>query len=131
MIGTNLLFDGVSFDIHKLTDEKIGTEFVSYLADATDMTKVDAPRTFKFPPMDGENISGYTSIILLAESHISIHTWPEKNLFAIDIFSCKKDYDVKKAEEEIIKFFNVKFYNSQVLFRSVPMPKIKAKIKNF
>ena len=31
---------------------------------------------------------GVTGVLLLAESHISIHTWPEKNYAAIDIFMC-------------------------------------------
>ncbi len=34
---------------------------------------------------------GVTAFILLAESHISIHTWPERNYVAIDIFSCGKN----------------------------------------
>ncbi|QLG47295.1 adenosylmethionine decarboxylase [Costertonia aggregata] len=32
---------------------------------------------------------GVTGFILLAESHISIHTWPEHNYAAVDVFSCK------------------------------------------
>lgn len=32
---------------------------------------------------------GVTGVILLEESHISIHTWPEHNYAAIDVFSCK------------------------------------------
>lgn len=31
---------------------------------------------------------GVTAISLLSESHISIHTWPEKGEAAIDIFTC-------------------------------------------
>ena len=31
---------------------------------------------------------GLTGIILLAESHISVHTWPEKGEAAIDVFTC-------------------------------------------
>jgi S-adenosylmethionine decarboxylase len=31
---------------------------------------------------------GVTGVIMLAESHISIHTWPEDNMAAIDIFIC-------------------------------------------
>jgi len=31
---------------------------------------------------------GLTGVIVLAESHISIHTWPEKNYAAIDVFMC-------------------------------------------
>ena len=31
---------------------------------------------------------GVTGLVMLAESHISIHTWPEKHFAAIDIFMC-------------------------------------------
>jgi S-adenosylmethionine decarboxylase len=31
---------------------------------------------------------GVTGVVLLAESHISIHTWPESGLAAADIFMC-------------------------------------------
>ncbi|WP_428333062.1 adenosylmethionine decarboxylase [Novosphingobium sp.] len=31
---------------------------------------------------------GVTGVVLLAESHISIHTWPEHGLAAVDIFVC-------------------------------------------
>lgn len=31
---------------------------------------------------------GITGVVLLAESHISVHTWPEQGFAAIDIFMC-------------------------------------------
>lgn len=34
--------------------------------------------------------SGITGVVLLAESHISIHTWPEFGFAAADIFMCGK-----------------------------------------
>jgi S-adenosylmethionine decarboxylase len=33
---------------------------------------------------------GFTAIYLLSESHISIHTYPEKNYAAIDIYTCRQ-----------------------------------------
>jgi S-adenosylmethionine decarboxylase len=39
---------------------------------------------------------GITGVVLLAESHISIHTWPECQLAAVDIFMCG-EADGKRA----------------------------------
>ena len=65
---------------------------------------------YKFSPQ------GITGVVLLAESHISISTWPEINYVAIDIFTCgeksmpykaleylKKEFQPKKVEIKEIK----------------------------
>lgn len=38
-----------------------------------------------FHPFEG---GGITGVLLLAESHITIHTWPEKSYAALDLFMC-------------------------------------------
>jgi S-adenosylmethionine decarboxylase len=40
------------------------------------------PQIHQFEPQ------GLTGIVLLAESHISIHTWPERGEAAVDVFTC-------------------------------------------
>jgi S-adenosylmethionine decarboxylase len=40
---------------------------------------------------------GVTGILLLAESHISIHTWPEHRLAAVDIFTCGDSMSPEKT----------------------------------
>jgi len=51
------------------------------------------------------NPHGITGFILLAESHISIHTWPEMKYVAIDIFSCGKDSQPYRGLEYLKKEF--------------------------
>lgn len=50
------------------------------------------PQIHQFTPQ------GLTGIILLAESHISIHTWPERGEAAVDVFTCG-GHDSRKIAE--------------------------------
>jgi S-adenosylmethionine decarboxylase len=51
---------------------------------------------------------GMTAVILLAESHIAIHSWPEFNYLAIDIFTCGDQTKPKEALEYLKKEFKPK-----------------------
>jgi S-adenosylmethionine decarboxylase len=50
---------------------------------------------------------GYTGMVVIAESHISIHTYPEDNYIAIDIFSCRA-FDFMKANNICNDVFDIK-----------------------
>jgi len=52
--------------------------------------------------------TGSTAILLLAESHMSIHTWPEYNYIAIDIFTCGHEMKPEKALAYLEKSFKPK-----------------------
>jgi len=62
-----------------------------------------------------------TCIIALAESHISLHLWPEKEYISLDIFVCNlwKDNSLKakKIYQEIIDFFNPKSIEENLINR--------------
>ncbi|OYT58700.1 S-adenosylmethionine decarboxylase [Thermoplasmatales archaeon ex4484_30] len=63
------------------------------------------------------NPHGVTGIVLISESHISIHTWPEYEMVNLDIFTCG---DIKKSEiafQSFIKHFKPKSYRHYILDR--------------
>lgn len=51
---------------------------------------------------------GITGVILLAESHIALHSWPEREYLAIDIFTCGEKKMPRKALEYLRKVYNPK-----------------------
>lgn len=44
---------------------------------------------------------GVTGVLVVAESHISIHTWPELGYAALDVFTCGKNTDPMKVFKRI------------------------------
>ncbi len=50
---------------------------------------------------------GVTGVLVISESHISIHTWPEHGYAAVDIFTCK-NMDPAAEYEEIVKVLRPK-----------------------
>jgi len=48
---------------------------------------------------------GVSGVVLIAESHITIHTWPEDNYAAVDIFTCGKKMQPKIALSILKKEF--------------------------
>lgn len=49
--------------------------------------------------------AGVTGVVLLAESHLAIHTWPEKKYLTLDIFVCNLTRDNTKRAHRAFKMF--------------------------
>lgn len=78
--GTHLLLE--FWEASTLDDETAIEQALVGAAEAAGATVLDV-RLHTFLPS-----GGVTGVLLLAESHISIHTWPERSYAAIDIFMC-------------------------------------------
>ncbi|MGA2402898.1 MAG: S-adenosylmethionine decarboxylase, partial [Syntrophobacteraceae bacterium] len=63
-------------------------------------------------------VSGF---VLIAESHISIHTFPDKQYMSIDMFSCKP-FDTDMAVETIKSYFKIQKHEIKVLDRGQEFP---------
>ena len=62
--------------------------------------------------------SGVTGFVIIAESHISIHTFPRKNYVNIDIFSCRP-FDHDRALQDAKKLFDLNDTQSWLLERGL------------
>ena len=80
-MGEHYLLDLYQCDADKLDDEQLIKKLLHDAAYCAGMTILDTI-THKFYPQ------GVTGIVMLAESHISIHTWPEDRKAAVDVYTC-------------------------------------------
>ena len=109
----HLLLELYRCDCEKLNDEsflRCTLNRAAKLANATVLNLISN----KFEPQ------GVTAIALLAESHISIHTWPESNYSAVDIFTCGKNMMPELASQYLIQSLMVKEHSLRVIKRNPP-----------
>lgn len=80
-VGAHVLADFWGCQFEKLDDAELLMKSLRGAAKSANMT-ILGEEAYKFSPQ------GFTGLLLLSESHISIHTYPEKGYAAIDVFTC-------------------------------------------
>ena len=60
---------------------------------------------------------GVSVVVLVAESHISIHTWPEYDYAAADFFSCRTDVDPERVRAVLARTLNPERIEMQIIQR--------------
>ena len=110
----HLLLELYGCDYEKLNDEsflRCTLNKGAKLANATVLNLISN----KFEPQ------GVTAIALLAESHISIHTWPESNYSAVDIFTCGQNMLPELASKYLIEALKAEEHSLRIIERNPPV----------
>ncbi len=85
-LGRHVIAELLDCDRAALDDAKLVEDALLEAAKAT-KSKVISHYVYRFKP---HGVSGY---VLVAESHLSIHTWPEYGYAAVDVFTCGERTD--------------------------------------
>ncbi|MBI4298593.1 MAG: adenosylmethionine decarboxylase [Chloroflexi bacterium] len=101
----HLIIDGYGADYEKMQDVDLVYRFLDECPSSIGMTKITQPHviTYHGPKPEDWGVSGF---VIIAESHISVHTFPERGYINIDVFSCK-EFDSEAAVQEIRGVFSL------------------------
>ena len=105
-----------------LSDYSLHFNFLKMLPSLVDMTPITQPYVFPYSGLIPED-KGITGIVIIAESHLSVHSFEEKGYSFVDIFSCK-DFDIEKAIEIIIDIFKPESYDLNIVKRGKDFPRV-------
>ena len=62
---------------------------------------------------------GVSGVVVIAESHLSIHTWPEFGYAAVDIFTCGTTVQPEKAAETVVEKLGAKTHYTREIQRGI------------
>jgi S-adenosylmethionine decarboxylase len=121
--GTHLLIDGYVSDGQSLNPDTICTLF-DRLVDTLGMQYLQRPTAIRVPidpnKLDSDDDEGGWSVICqITTSHISLHGWPMRGAFMMDVFSCR-EFNPEDAQRVVRELLDVTDAKVQVIERRDP-----------
>jgi S-adenosylmethionine decarboxylase len=113
----HVIIDGYGGDPDQLADENVVRVILDQVPDLMGMTKITQPMVLRYTGSKPEDW-GVSGFVMIAESHISMHTFPERKLVWADVFSCK-DFDAQPVIDAIKQKFSLRDMDIQSLPRNL------------
>ena len=119
--GTQFIFDSYKCNSSKLDSEQFVRQMLDELPGIIGMQKISEPTAFRYYA-EKEDEGGVSGVVIIAESHIAIHTYPKKQLVKTDVVSCRA-FNVHLAEEYLKSRLQPKEIIQTVFNRGKEYPK--------
>lgn len=124
-VGRHLIISYVDCDLSALLDENTLKEKMKEAALASGVTILSSS-DYHFVP------HGVTQVLLLSESHASIHTYPEYASCFVDLFTCGTRFEMDKFDQILTDYLKPQKLSHKLLHRQegceevayIPSPKL-------
>ncbi len=120
--GMHVTIDASGCNKRALTSQSVVYDILDKMPGRIGMTKMTLPYVVKWlDKFSTSTTPGISGIVMLAESHISIHTFPDYDYVFIDIFSCRY-FDTDDAVQKMVTAFGAKHTTVNVIKRGLDFP---------
>ncbi len=105
--GSHITIDGYGGNPYKLNDRNLVLKVLNELPNKLGMTKLGEPMIHRYTPEteNSKDPGGWSGVVMINESHISIHTFTKRKFLTADVYTCKGEID----SEYILDYFKVMF----------------------
>jgi len=119
--GPHLMLDCRGCNLEKIGNLEFVFKFLNELPERIGMTKITQPYVFPYEGLIPED-KGITGTVIIAESHITFHSFTDKDYFFFDVFSCKH-FDVDQVARLVQEAFEVQHVERHEALRGKDFPR--------
>ena len=120
--GLHVTIDASGCNKRRLSSVTLVYDILNELPERIGMTKMTLPYVVKWLDKFAHGTEGISGFVMIAESHISIHTFPDQDYVFMDIFSCK-EFDAGNAIKYLVDVFEATKYEKHILKRGIDFPR--------
>lgn len=122
IFGKHLTIDAYGCDYEALDSMDINFKLLDELPEKIGMHKITTPYVIRAFPNDIKDCGGVSGFVMIAESHISVHTFPAKKYLTMDLYSCNV-FDHQKVLRIVKETYKYKSIETHVIKRGLKFPK--------
>ena len=93
LFGVHLMIDGYGACRRRLADADRLRALLDSVPGQLGMTSIAAPQVVEVGPKNRKDPGGLSGFVMIAESHISFHTFPNRGFVTIDLYTCQPKLD--------------------------------------
>ncbi len=120
--GVHLMVDGYGAPREVLKDKEALKKMLVDLPRIMGMHTISDPFVVEVGPMNRKDPGGVSGFILIAESHISFHTFPDRGFVTIDVYTCQNTLDIDGFERLFKESFQLKNAEIHIQKRGLHYP---------
>ena len=108
--GEHIIIDGYDGNPKLLNDKNVIISCIDELCTLLKMHQLEETHIIEAPDNHIKDPGGWSAFVVIAESHISIHTFPRRHFLSADVYTCRNGLDV----DFIVGFFKDTFHLGEV-----------------
>lgn len=120
--GIHLMLDGYGADLETLKDFDKLKAILSDVPVSMGMHTISEPMVVEVGPKNRKDPGGLSGFVLIAESHISFHTFPKRGFVTIDVYTCQNEMDTDKLVSLFTDMFKLKDSDVYIQKRGLNFP---------
>ncbi len=105
--GEHLMLDGYGGDPVKLNDRDLVMCALVDMPHKLGMKRLSDPIIKEAPDNNIKDPGGWSGVVIIAESHISVHTFPKRKFVSVDVYTCRNGLDRKFIKNYFKKIFKL------------------------
>lgn len=120
--GWHLTLDGYGGDPDRLGDVEVIRGWLDAMPAALGMDKLLEPCLIEVGPRNPKDPGGVTGFVLVAQSHLSVHTFPRRGFLSADVFTCQDRLDHEGIRRSLIETFGLGEVETNLIPRGTRYP---------
>lgn len=120
--GEHFTLDGYGGEPSKLADRALVHHCLADLCERIGMRPLAPPLVAQALDNQAKDPGGWSGVLLIVESHITLHTFPRRRFLSADVYSCKTGMDLRAIETVLASAFDLQETETHFLRRGLRYP---------